>query len=126
MQGTQRYVIIAHIVFAFLLMATLGQLLGALFAGVGVNDGQLLGQQLTVTKLLGAVIGLGATVALYKNPKSIAYTNEVVAELHKVTWPTKKETQTATTVVIVTTLVMSVILFFIDNAWGALTGVFYK
>jgi hypothetical protein len=32
-QGTQRYVIIAHIVFAFLLMATLGQLLGALFAG---------------------------------------------------------------------------------------------
>lgn len=126
MQGTQRYVIIAHIVLGLLLAMTIGQLLGAIFAGVGVSDGQLLGQQLTVTKLLGIALGAAATVALYKNPKSIAYTNEVVAELRKVTWPTKKETQTATTVVIVTTLVMSVILFFIDNIWGALTGVFYK
>ncbi len=126
MQGTQRYVIIAHIVFGLLLVMTLGQLLSAIFAGVGVADGHILGQQFTVTKLLGVVLGAAGTVALYKNPKSIAYTNEVVAELRKVTWPTKKETQTATTVVIVTTLVMSVILFFIDNIWGALTGVFYK
>lgn len=126
MQGTQRYVIIAYIVFGLLLVMTLGQILAAIFAGVGVNDGQLLGPQLTVTKLIGIVLGAAATIALYKNPKSVAYTNEVVAELRKVTWPTKKETQSATSVVIVTTLVMSVILFFMDNIWGALTSVFYK
>lgn len=126
MQGTQRYVIMAFGIAGLLAIMTLSRVFSGLFFAIGVNDMHLIGAGFTLTTLISVVIGVALIAVLYKNPKSIAFTNEVAAELKKVTWPTKKETQTATSVVIVTTLVMSVLVFFMDNIWGALTGVIYK
>lgn len=125
MQGTQRYVIMAYTAMALLAVMTFSRLFAAVFFAAGVSDAQLLGAGFTVSSLIGMVLGVALAVVLYKNPKSSAFSNEVAAELKNVTWPTKKETQTATTVVIVTTLIMSVIVFFMDNIWGAMTGVIF-
>jgi preprotein translocase subunit SecE len=48
------------------------------------------------------------------------YLNEVVLELKKVTWPTRKETSAATVVVIITLLIMAVILYAFDILWAYL------
>ena len=69
--------------------------------------------------------GVAATIVLWKNAQAQSFTNEVVAELNKVTWPSKKETQTATGVVIITTLLMSLIMLIYDQLWGHLTSIIY-
>jgi preprotein translocase subunit SecE len=46
--------------------------------------------------------------------KAREYFKEVVAELKRVTWPTKKDTIAATWVVIITVIILSVFLGIVD------------
>ncbi|MBF8250657.1 MAG: secE [Deltaproteobacteria bacterium] len=46
--------------------------------------------------------------------KARDYFKEVVAELKRVTWPTKKDTMAATWVVIITVIILSVFLGIVD------------
>ena len=46
--------------------------------------------------------------------KARDYFKEVVAELKRVTWPTKKDTVAATWVVIITVIILSVFLGLVD------------
>lgn len=111
---------------ALIASMTIGRLFDWLFEVAGIPDAPILGARFTLSTLLGFIIGLGLAYYGYKNPRSHEFSSEVVGELKKVTWPTKKETQTATVVVIVTTLILSVILGLFDTVWAAATGVIYK
>jgi len=51
---------------------------------------------------------------------------EVTNELRKVTWPTRKETQAATLVVIVTVIVAAIFLGLFDAIWSWLTSLIYR
>jgi preprotein translocase SecE subunit len=64
---------------------------------------------------VGAILGLG----LYWNDKSNAFTNEVVLEMSRVTWPASKETTGATIWVLVFVLIAGVLLGGFDTlcAW---------
>jgi preprotein translocase SecE subunit len=74
-------------------------------------------------------IALVATVVaitvLYRNDRVYGFVNEVAAELKKVTWPTSKEVRSATTVVILISIIAAVILFTFDMAWSSLTELIY-
>ena len=74
---------------------------------------------------LSAVLALGIGIAMYKNERVFALANDVTSELKKVTWPTRKETQVATIVVIVTVLIASLILGLFDMLWSWLTDRIY-
>jgi len=74
---------------------------------------------------ISAVIALVAGIVLYKNDRVYTLANDVASELKKVTWPTKKETQAATLVVIVTVIVAAIILGIFDAVWSALTDTIY-
>jgi preprotein translocase subunit SecE len=125
-QGIQRYVVFAFLAGGLLLWATLSKLLSGLFYAVNIADAALIGSNFTLTNLMAFVLAVGGGLYAYKNPIAYEFSSEVVGELKKVTWPSKKETQTATVVVIVTTLLLSVILGVFDAAWASLTGVIYK
>lgn len=64
-------------------------------------------------------IALGALFffVLYKNQKTNGFMNEVVAELTKVTWPTQKETSSATMIVVIMVLISGLVLGFMDYVW---------
>lgn len=126
MQSTQRYVVFAYLAFGVLLWATLGKVLGAVAYSAGLPDPAILGEQFTLTTLIGFVVAAGAVVYAFKNPKASSFSNEVVAELLKCTWPGKKETRSATVVVIITALVIAVILGLFDAVWAELTGLIYR
>lgn len=64
---------------------------------------------------LGAM-GLGFLL-LYRNEQTNQFMNEVVTELSRVTWPTQKETSSATFVVIIMVLATSMVLGFFDYLW---------
>ncbi len=126
MQGVQRYIVFTFLTLSMLLWVTLTKFTAAIAYAVNVSDEPIIGSQFTLSTLVGLVLaGVGGFVA-YRNEKANAFTGEVIGELKKVTWPQKKEVQTATVVVIVTTLILGLTLFVFDTAWGQLTGIIYK
>lgn len=57
---------------------------------------------------------------LYRNDQATQFTNEVMVELSRVTWPSQKETTSATFIVIVMVVISGLILGFLDYLWTAL------
>jgi preprotein translocase subunit SecE len=72
--------------------------------------------------------GLAAAITFYywRNARVFDLATEVVSELKKVTWPTRKETSNATVVVIVTVFISSLFLGFFDLVWSWSTDLIYK
>jgi preprotein translocase subunit SecE len=75
---------------------------------------------------LSAVAALGITVSLYRNERAHQLVIDVVAELAKVTWPTRKETYASTIVVIVTSLIAAGVVGAFDFVWSFFTDLLYK
>jgi preprotein translocase subunit SecE len=72
------------------------------------------------------IISIGAAIALYRNERAHTLVAEVVGELAKVTWPTRKETYASTIVVIITSLLAAGIVGAFDFVWSFLTDLLYK
>lgn len=78
-----------------------------------------------VTSLVGVAVGLGAVVWGWKNVRLRTLAMETIDELAAVTWPSKQETYTATTVVIATAILSAVIIFGLDRFWNWFTDLIY-
>ena len=76
--------------------------------------------------IISIALGIAVFVALLKNAKVNTFTNEVITELGKVTWPNRKETVLSTGVVSVLVGICAIILFLFDMVWGAVVKVFYQ
>jgi len=79
----------------------------------------------TFTTLVGAAVGIFATVYAYRRPDVRTWTNEVASELAKVTWPSKKEVTNSTMVVIAASTFATVFLALLDRFWGFVTNLVY-
>lgn len=79
-----------------------------------------------VVTAISAVIGFAAALGLYRNEKSHRLVVDVVSELSKVSWPSRKETYASTIVVIVTSLIAAAIVGSFDFLWSAITDLLYK
>ncbi len=126
MQGTQRYVVFSFLILGVLLWISLAKLLDVALYAADVADPALIGSQFTLTTAIGMVVALVAGIVTYKNKRATEFSNEVVVELRKVTWPSSKETRSATVVVLVTTLIIAAILGVFDFVWAELTGIIYS
>ena len=81
-------------------------------------------KDLYVVALAGVIAG---SVTLYTWRKDTVFekAGEITNELSKVTWPTRKETVSATWVVIITTIVSSFFLGMFDVIWSWATALIY-
>jgi preprotein translocase subunit SecE len=59
-------------------------------------------------------------LALSLNEQSNQFMNEVMVELSRVTWPTQKETTSATVVVLIMVVISGVVLGMLDYLWTTL------
>jgi preprotein translocase subunit SecE len=75
---------------------------------------------------LAAVISISGTVAVYRNQRAHHLVTDVVLELSKVSWPTRKETYASTIVVIVTSLIAAAVVGAFDFVWSYFTDLLYK
>lgn len=75
---------------------------------------------------LSAIVALGITVSLYRNERAHELVIDVVTELAKVTWPSRKETYASTVIVIVTSLIAAGIVGAFDFVWSFFTDLLYK
>ena len=79
-----------------------------------------------VVTAISAVIGVGVALGLYRNEKSHRLVVDVVSELSKVSWPSRKETYASTIIVIVTSIIAAAIVGSFDFVWSAITDLLYK
>ncbi len=81
---------------------------------------------LSPADMMGIVVAVAIFIIFRKNTKTNTFTNEVLVELSKVTWPPRKETLLSTVVVTIMVAICSLILFGFDTLWGTLVKVLYQ
>ncbi len=118
-----RFVMLAFVVGALLVGLTVEAATVSAFARFAWPDTRVLGL-VSVTTIISVVSAAGTFVALIRNPRAMRFTDEVVQELSRVTWPTKDETTRATTIVVFTTLFVAALLGLYDLAWKNLADIF--
>ena len=70
-----------------------------------------------------AVVAKGTPFYLRPVPRAVRrFVGDILSELKKVTWPTRKELVSSTIVVIVTTIVSSAFLGVFDGVWSWVFG----
>ena len=84
------------------------------------------GSQGLILYPIAFLLALVLTVLAWRYEKLFSFISECVDELHKVAWPTWKETMSATLVVICTVIVVSILLGVFDGVWSYLTHLLYN
>ena len=112
----QRFVVLSFIATAVLVGVSAQAALVSGFGQFAVPDTRVLGLVNLSTVL---AVGLSAltVMVLIRNEQAVQFTDEVVEELSKVTWPTRDETVRASTTVVVTTLFTAAVLGGYDYLW---------
>lgn len=125
MDNNQQKWVNLSFVAASLLLAYVVFVLAVKFSVVLDFDGRIRSLD-KIMMAVSAVVGFGLFFSLYKSTVATTFMNETVAELSKVTWPTKDETLKATIAVLIAVTIAGVILWMVDSAWVFLIGVVLK
>ncbi len=80
----------------------------------------------TVVSAIAFASGVAVAVGLYFHPRLNSLATEVGIELSKVSWPTRKETYSATIIVLITSVIAAVYLGVLDFFWSAITDLIYQ
>jgi len=123
--GIERYVVFGYMVAALIIFWLLGKIIPIAWGKIS-ELGNFEEPNDTITTIVAAVAGIAVAYYLYKRESTRKLAQEVASELSKVTWPTRKETSSATVVVLVTSLIAAVYLFFWDTIWSAFTDFVYQ
>ena len=111
----QKWVNLSYLAFAilvgYIIFSVAGKVVGAYDLETRVRNIEFILKGVSV--LVGAIL----FVALYRNDQANQFMNEVVAELARVTWPTQKDTASATMIVIIMVVVSGMILGLLDYFW---------
>ena len=79
---------------------------------------------MNTSSVIALVGGAGLFIFLIRNKKYLAFTDETIGELAKVTWPTREETVRASVTVILTTVFIASLLSAYDYVWKNLADFF--
>ena len=104
---------------AWLLAVSIRGLIVPILARFEIGDPQFFG--LNATTIGAIVLGTVSFLILNRHPKVVSFTDEVISELQKVTWPEKDETVHSTVVVIGLTLFIAAALASYDYVWAEVT-----
>ncbi len=133
--GTEKYVHAAFFAGGVLLAYLTGKILAAIWnrladwpAAVRAVP-QLLryaeDERLSVTMVVGALVGLGVVVTMFRKPDTRQWADEVATELYKVHWPERDVVTNGTIVVIVAGLFATVYIGLLDRVWSFITNLVY-
>ena len=112
----QRFVVLSFIATAVLVGVSAQAALVSGFGQFAVPDTRVLGL-VNLSTVLSVGLSALTFMVLIRNEQAVQFTDEVVEELSKVTWPTRDETVRASTTVVVTTLFTAAVLGGYDYLW---------
>ena len=106
---------------AVIIAVVVSKAAASLFGVLRMTDTALIGDQVTLTRLIGLVGGVLLAGGFFMWPKTKNYIGAVSDELNKVNWPTWAETKVNTLVVVVTSVIAAMILGVFDITFGLLS-----
>lgn len=112
-----RLVLLSFALGAVLTGAVLQSGASAAFLQLGAEDTRFIGGLLNTSTAIALLGTVGTFFGLARNARATKFVHEVVAELLRVTWPSREETLEATTTVIFTSLFVSLVIGFYDLFW---------
>ena len=117
------YVILTFVIGAILVTSTMSAAVSSGFQRFGVEDTRVL-DIVNLSSLIALVAGATTFGVLVRNRKALSFTDEVIGELTKVTWPTREETVRASVTVVVVTAFTATLLASYDYIWKNLADLF--
>jgi preprotein translocase subunit SecE len=121
----KRLVLVFFVVAAIALAVFLERLIGFTFSVFRIADPAVLGEDWTLSTVIGYGIALVAALVVWRSAKIQRLGLEVAGELKKGTWPSLRETRAATVAVVVATFIAAVILGAFDFVWARLSALIY-
>jgi len=120
MDNTKKILLIAFIAVSMLFWFVVNSFLNNLFGYLQLLERySWLHAAINISSVLA---GVACLVALYKIKIVYTYSSDVISEIKKVTWPNKKETWSATLVVIIAVLIAGLVLGIFDWISASLLG----
>jgi preprotein translocase subunit SecE len=104
---------------AWLVAVALRGLAVPVLARFSVGDPVIMG--FTASTLAAILLGVSIFVILNRHPLVVGFTDEVIEELRRVTWPDKDDTVQSTIVVVGVTLFIAGALGLYDYVWAEVT-----
>lgn len=104
---------------AWLVAVALRGLAVPVLARFSVGDPVVMG--FTASTLAAILLGVSIFVILNRHPLVVGFTDEVIEELRRVTWPDKDDTVQSTIVVVGVTLFIAGALGLYDYVWAEVT-----
>lgn len=123
MKTNQRYILFAFLILAVAVGFSARGLTGPIMAAFEVSDPRLLGV-IDGSSLIGVGSGVATFMIFLRSASSVHFTDEVISELRKVTWPDREDTIRSTIIVVSTSLFFALMLASFDWLWGSLTSAF--
>jgi len=122
---SKRIVAIFYFFAAVVVGIFLEKILGIVFSYARWNDTALLGEDWTITTVLGYGIAFVLAVLAWRSPRVNAVSMQVAQELELVSWPNLRETRASTVAVVVFTFVAAFTLGIFDLVWSRLSALVY-
>lgn len=119
----QRYVLLAFALAAVISVTSVKSASVAIFEYMTILDTRVL-DIVEISTLLSMGVGAFVFAGLIRSRAAVTYVDEVVDELHKVTWPSRADTLKAATTVVGTTLFVATLVAAYDIVWRALAKQF--
>lgn len=123
MKNNQRYILLSFLAIAVAVGFSARGLAGPIMAWGGVSDPRLFGV-VDGSSLIGTGLGIATFTVFLRSSSLVQFTDEVITELRKVTWPDREDTVRSTIVVVSTSLFIALMLAGFDWLWGSLTSAF--
>lgn len=123
MRNNQRYIVLTFLALALAVGFSVRGLAGPLLAWQELPDPRLFGV-VDGSSLVGVLGGVICFVVLLRSVGVVSFTDEVIGELRRVTWPDREDTFRSTITVIATSLFLAMVLAGFDWLWGSLTSAF--
>jgi len=121
----KRIVAIFYFFAAVVVGIFLEKILGLVFSYARLNDVAVLGDEWTLSTLLGYGIAAALAVLAWRSPRINAVSMQVAQELGRVSWPNLRETRASTVAVVVFTFVAAFLLGIFDLVWSRLSSLVY-
>lgn len=121
MGNERKWIVVSYLVITLACAWLLNNIMLIGISYLRVRNPMVLGV-LPTSAVISTVLMSIAAVIYFRQPKVEQFSNEVVQEVKKVTWPAKKATYLSTVVVVVCVLVMAIILGFYDWACAKAIG----
>ena len=121
----KRVVAIFYFFAAVVVGIFLEKILGLAFSYARWNDVAVLGDEWTLSTLLGYGIAAVLAVLAWRSPRINAVSMQVAQELERVSWPNLRETRASTVAVVVFTFVAAFLLGIFDLVWSRLSSLVY-